>query len=471
MLAAPPPGVTATASADCAGGTGSIAGYPAGENHTAFLTLTYGDETIQTTAQFQQTWNGSRARPANWPSDAIWWVAVSVDSAQAEAFAAARVPLECRLPRPPQIIGIQPGPSRVSLSWFQQGTLAVSDYVIQHSLDGSAWSNVADGVSAATSYRATGLTNNVNHFFRIAAVGANGQGAFGNPVVARPVALPTAPRAVTATAGPGSITARWQAPTSGVPSYYRVQYSRDRATWTDRFVSGTPSLRITGLTPGVRYHVRVMAVNASGEGLASAVASAIPTAPRAPLAPIGVFLSDADPNGDAIIFVEPDFDGGARITKTSVRCASSNGGATRAGSSTGPSPYSVLLPAMTKLKTYRCTATLSNRVGTSPARTSAAFLMPTLPGRPTGVTVAVAGGNVTVNFTKLTGPNPISFYRATCPSSNGGSTAFGTISASSPATIRVFGWTSGKRYTCRVEASNLVGLGPASAASAAFTTP
>src|SRR5262245_30419702 len=178
LAAAPPAGVTATASADCAGGTGSISGYPAGENHTAFLTLTYGDDSVQKTVPFQQSWNSNNtlARPANWPSDAIWWVAVSVDSAQAEAFAAARVPLECRMPRPPQISSIQPGPNRVLLRWFQLGTLAVSDYVIQHSLNGTTWTTIADGVSTATSYTATGLTNNVNHFFRIAAVGANGQG-------------------------------------------------------------------------------------------------------------------------------------------------------------------------------------------------------------------------------------------------------------------------------------------------------
>ncbi len=472
MMAAPPAGVTATALADCDGGSGSIDGYPAGENHTAFLTLTYGDLTVQTQASFQESWDGALARPSSWPSDAIWWVAVSVDSAQAEAFAAARVPLECRRPRAPQVFASASGPGRVTLSWFQQGTLPVTDYVIQRSLNGTSWTTIADGVSTATSYTATNLTNNVNHHFRVAAVAAVGQGAFSTPVVARPTSLPTAPRNVTATAGPLSLVVRWQAPTSGAPSFYWIEYSRDRVSWERLFGSTPPApLRITGLTAGVRYFVRVVAVNSAGMGSASAVKSAVPGGPGRPLTPFDVRLFDADPNGDAIVFISPDYDGGARVIRSSVRCTSSNGGVTRTGASTGPSPHSVLVPGMTRLKTYRCTGTLSNRIGTSPAKTGAPFVMPALPGRPTGVTVSLAGGNVTVNFRRLTGPNPINGYVARCVSSNGGQSASGSIFGPTSGGIFVFGWTPGKRYTCRVEANNVVGVGPASAASAAFNAP
>jgi hypothetical protein len=470
MMVAPPAGVTATASADCNGGAGSIDGYPAGENHTAYLTLTYGDQTVQTQAAFEQSWDGTLARPSSWPADAIWWVAVSVDGAQNEAYAAARVPLECRRPRPPQLFTGGSGPGRVTISWFQQGTLPVTDYVIQRSPNGTSWTTIPDGVSTATSYTATGLTNNVNYHVRVAAVAAVGQSAFSNSIVARPISLPTAPRNVTATAGPLSMVVRWQAPTSGNPSFYWIEYSRDRVVWEQAF-GFTPPVRITGLTAGVRYHVRVIAVNSAGLGSASAVKSAVPGGPARPLTPTDVRLSDADPNGDAIVFISPDYDGGARVVRSSVRCTSSNGGATRTGASNGPSPHSVLVSGLTRLKTYRCTGTLGNRIGNSPAKTGAPFVMPALPGRPARPTVSLAGGNVTVNFRRLTGPNPINGYVARCASSNGGQPIVGSIVASQPGGIRVFGWTSGKRYTCRVEANNMVGVGPASAASAAFTAP
>lgn len=471
LAAAPPAGVTATASADCTTGTASLAGYPAGENHTAYLTLYYGDSTVRTNVTFQQTWNGSLPRPVVWPSDAVWWVAVTADDAQGDAFAAARVPANCLRPRAPQVFGSAPGPGRASLQWFQPATLPVTDYVIEHSLNGTSWTTVTDPVSTATAHTVTGLTNNVNHWFRVAAVGANGTGDFSNSVIVKPSALPTVPRRVSASAGPLSIVVRWQAPTSGAPFFYRIQYSTDRRAWTSLFASTPPApFRITGLTKGKRYFVRVLAVNGSGDGPVSPVVSAVAGAASRPLSPIDVSLYRAQTDGDAFINVFPDYDGGRTIIKSSVRCTSSNGGATRTGTATGLFPTRPLVAGLTKLKTYRCTGTVTNRVGTSPARTGIPFVMPVLPGAPTNVTVSTAAG-VTVAFRKQSGPNPISFYQATCTSSNGGQTTFNSISSSSPASIRMFGLTSGKRYTCRVTAFNAVGTGPASRASAAFTAP
>jgi hypothetical protein len=471
IVAAPPPGVTATASANCTTGTASLAGYPAGETHTAYLTLYYGDDSVQTSATFQQTWNDSLDRPSRWPSDAVWWVAVTADNAQADAFAATRVPPNCLKPRAPQLFGT-PGPGSAALQWFQAGLLPVTDYVIEHSLNGTSWTTVNDGVSTARAFTVTGLTNNVNHWFRVAAVGANGQGDFSNIAILKPAPVPTAPRAVSATAGPLSIVVRWQAPSSGAPTFYRIEYSTDRQTWNQRsaFPPIAP-LRITGLTKGVRYFIRVTGFNNSGAGVPSAVVSAVAGAPSRPLAPINVTLSRAQTDGDAFVAVLPDYDGGRTIIKSSVRCTSSNGGATRSGTATGLFPTNVLVAGLTKLKTYRCTGTVTNRAGMSPAKTGTPFVMPVLPAAPTGVTASVAPGNVRVNFKKLTGPNPIFGYQATCSSSNGGFAGFGSIPSSAAPTIPIFGLTSGKRYTCRVAAYNLVGSGPLSRATAAFTAP
>src|SRR5262245_49709507 len=141
LVAAPPAGVTATASADCTAGSASVSGYAAGENHTAYLTLYYGDLKVQTSESFQQQWSDSITRPTQWPSDAIWWVGVTVDDAQGDAFAAARVPANCLRPRAPQLFGT-PGPGRAVLQWFQPATLPVTDYVIEHSLNGTSWTTV-----------------------------------------------------------------------------------------------------------------------------------------------------------------------------------------------------------------------------------------------------------------------------------------------------------------------------------------
>ena len=66
----------------------------------------------------------------------------------------------------------------VQLTWanaLPNGS-AVTDYVIEWSLDGSAWTRVDDGVSTATSYTVKGLTGGKSYTFRVAGKNAIGIG-------------------------------------------------------------------------------------------------------------------------------------------------------------------------------------------------------------------------------------------------------------------------------------------------------
>ena len=96
----------------------------------------------------------------------------------------------------------------------------------------------------------------------------------------------------------------------------------------------------------------------------------------------------------------------------------------------------------------------------------------TAPNAPTGVK-AVTGrtttttGSLTVTYTP--GPdNGSTFtqFTATCTSTNGGATKTGTHSGATAAPITVTRVTTKKTYRCTVAATNTVGTGPASAASA-----
>ena len=70
---------------------------------------------------------------------------------------------------------------RLQLTWLapaSNGGAAIADYVIQRSPNGtSGWTTVSDGVSTATAYTVTGLTNGVRYYFRIFARNAAGNSA------------------------------------------------------------------------------------------------------------------------------------------------------------------------------------------------------------------------------------------------------------------------------------------------------
>jgi len=72
-----------------------------------------------------------------------------------------------------------PGDSSASLSWLPpsiDGGLAVTDFRIQYSTDGSQWVTFSDGVSATTSAVVTGLINGTAYRFRVAAINDSGVG-------------------------------------------------------------------------------------------------------------------------------------------------------------------------------------------------------------------------------------------------------------------------------------------------------
>jgi hypothetical protein len=88
------------------------------------------------------------------------------------------------------------------------------------------------------------------------------------------------------------------------------------------------------------------------------------------------------------------------------------------------------------------------------------------PGTPTIGTAAPADGSAIVTFAPpTTDAGPITAFRATCRSSDGGVSGSGS-GPSSP--IVVSGLTNGRRYTCTAAARNTTGVGPESAATNAI---
>src|SRR5262249_48236832 len=120
-------------------------------------------------------------------------------------------------------------------------------------------------------------------------------------------------------------------------------------------------------------------------------------------------------------------------------------------------------------KTYTCTVLATNVNGPSPTSQPSSVVVPALsakPDAPAQPTVKAGNASISVTFTPpFDGGSPITGYTASCTSTNGGVTNNRGGPGTLVSPIAVPGLTNGKTYTCTVQAQNLIGTGPASAAS------
>ncbi len=185
-----------------------------------------------------------------------------------------------------------------------------------------------------------------------------------------PSAPPGQATGVKATAGTGSASLTWNAPSSGGPvfSYTITPYigSNPQPSTT---INGAPpptGATVSGLTGGTSYTFTVTASNAVGSGAASEHSNAVtPSAPTAPSAPTGVSATEG--NGSATVKWVAPFDGGSTITKYTITpyIGSSPQSATTINGS--PPEPSTTVSGLTNGTTYTFTVSATNAVGGGPA--------------------------------------------------------------------------------------------------------
>jgi FtsP/CotA-like multicopper oxidase with cupredoxin domain len=333
----------------------------------------------------------------------------------------------------------------------------------------------SDGGSPITSYLATsspggltcialgtlscsvfGLTNGTSYSFTVAATNGAGVGpsfVASNTVI--PATVPTAPRSVTASAGATTAAVAWAAPASNgglAITAYTVTSSPGGLTCT---TAGALTCTVTGLTNGTTYTFTVTATNPVGTGPASAPSGGVVpvTAPSAPTA----VVATAGNASALVTWTAPIGNGGSAVTSYTV--TSMPGGLTCG--TTGATSCTVV--GLTNGVSYNFLVTATNAMGTSSAGASNAVTPATTPGAPTGVSAVGLSNSASVSWLApaSNGGQPITLYTVT--SSPGGfiCTTAGALSCT------VTGLTNGASYAFSETATNVMGTGPASAASAA----
>ncbi|MGA3218893.1 MAG: fibronectin type III domain-containing protein, partial [Acidimicrobiales bacterium] len=187
------------------------------------------------------------------------------------------------------------GNGQVLLSWappLANGGSPVTGYnVYMSTAPGSRGTELT--TVTATSYTATGLSNGTKYYFRVTAVNALGEGPASAQVSVvpgmttapppPPISPPSAPFALTVGVASAQVSLSWTAPstTGGSPvKSYNVYMSTLPGAGGEKIASVTAtSYTATGLTNGTAYYFEVTAVNAAGEGPASAQVLATPVAP------------------------------------------------------------------------------------------------------------------------------------------------------------------------------------------------
>jgi len=188
----------------------------------------------------------------------------------------------------------------------------------------------------------------------------------------KPVTPPSAPTAVSATAGDAQATVTWSAPSddggSTITSYTVTSSpGGNTCAWT----SGPLSCTVTGLTNGTGYTFTVTATNAAGTGPASSPSDPV-TPGTPPSAPTSVSATAGDASA-TVSWSAPSDDGGSTITGYTV--TSSPGGKTCTWTS---GPLTCTVTGLSNGTAYTFTVTATNSVGMGPASSPSAAVTPAL---------------------------------------------------------------------------------------------
>ena len=354
------------------------------------------------------------------------------------------------IPGAPTLLNVTGGNAQATLTWsapVSNGGAAITTYTVTSTPVGASCS------TAALTCHFTGLTNGTTYTLSVTARNSVGAGPAATTQVT-PATTPGAPLNVTATGGNATATVLWSPPIStggSVITGYSVTSSPAGFTCTVT----TTSCTFSGLTNGTRYAFSVVATNAVGDGPAGSASVTPATLPTAP-----TNVSALGGNATATLtWSAPTSDGGAALTGYTVTAVPAGPSCT-----TLPTTTSCTFSGLTNGTSYTFSVAAINRVGTGPTA-SDTTTPATVPGAPTLVTATAGNQTATVLWSP--------------PLSNGGAVITGYVVTSAPTgftcavsttSCTFSGLTNGTTYTFTVTATNRVGTGNGTSATATPAT-
>ncbi|WP_270886144.1 DUF4082 domain-containing protein [Pedococcus sp. 5OH_020] len=289
-------------------------------------------------------------------------------------------------PAAPSNVTATAGNATATVSWTapSDGGSTITSYTVTPYIGGSAQtSTTVSGSPPATTATFTGLTNDTAYTFRVSATNDVGTG----PVsAASPAVTPSAPHPpgaptnVTATAGNGSATVSWTAPSNGgsaITSYTVTPYLGSTAQ-TPTTVTGSPpaaSTTVLGLTNGTAYTFTVSATNALGTGAESAPSDPVtPTGTTTPAAPTGVAATAGDASAVVTWTAPPSGDSAVTSYTVTPYIGSTAQSATTVSGS--PPATTATVNGLTNGTAYTFTVSATNAVGSGPDSAHSAPVTP-----------------------------------------------------------------------------------------------
>jgi len=356
----------------------------------------------------------------------------------------------------------------LSLGWSlpaSNGGSPILDYKIEFSSNGgTTWNELAHDASPSRSFNVTGLLRGKTYLFRVAAINEVGAGASSVAASATTlIELATAPQSLTSTTGANAAQFSWLAPAdnggASVTSY-RVEYSKDGLTWVTLAVrSAASSFKLSGLTPGATYQVRVAATTRAGLG--AFLTDSITTAKLLASAPSQLRVLEISQTSLTLAWSLPARNGGAAITDYQVEVSSNGGSSWKVVPRDAANDLSLQVTGLSAGSTrlFRVAAVNEVGVGAYSSQISATTLG-YRPAAPTSLRVTSRGAtsvSVAWNQEQALGGSPIRNFVIEY-SKNGGYTWLTVKRSNSTAlSATISGFTSKSNYRIRVRATNDVG--------------